>query len=325
MLNLKPAVLTITLLLSAASCGKVDPLPSWNEGATKQAILRFVQQVTDRSSPTFVAPADRIATFDNDGTLWVEQPIYVNVLFAAAQMKAQAPRHTEWSANPAFQTIANGDDSAISTLPQTDWFVISFAVHAGLTTEEFAAAATQWLATHKHPRFQKPYTELVYQPMLELIAYLRGNEFQVYTVTGSELDFVRVVNEQAFGIPRDHVIATVLKTKFDSTAKPAALLAVPEPLLIDDSDGKPISIHNVVGRRPIAAFGNSDGDLSMLQYAASAPGARLALLVHHDDAVREFAYDRTSAIGKLDKALDAAAEQHWTVVSMKSDWKTIFR
>lgn len=225
----------------------------------------------------------------------------------------------------AFQTVVNGFADAILTLPPADQFAVAFAVHSGMTTDEYSASVRQWLATHKHPRFQRPFTELAYQPMLELMAYLRANEFKVYSVTGSEIDFVRVVNEQAFGVPREQVIATLLKIKFDATAKPAGLVTLPDSLLIDDGDGKPISIHNVVGRRPIAAFGNSDGDLPMLQWTASGPGAHLAVLVHHDDAAREFAYDRTSPVGKIDKALDAAQAQGWTVLSMKSDWKQIFR
>jgi phosphoglycolate phosphatase-like HAD superfamily hydrolase len=312
------------VLLGTSGCGQ-DPLPSWNDGAAKQSILQFVKKVTDRSGPNFVAPADRVAAFDNDGTLWVEQPLYVYVLFAADQMKALAPKHPEWSANAAFQTVINGPADAILTLPPADQFAVAFAVHSGMTTEEYSNSAREWLATHKHPRFQRPYTELTYQPMLQLIAYLRANEFQVYSVTGSEIDFVRVVNEQAFGVARDHVIATVLKNKFDGTAKPAELFNLPDVLMIDDGDGKPISIHNAIGRRPIAAFGNSDGDLSMLQWTAAGPGARLAVLVHHDDAAREFAYDRNSAVGKLDKALDAAQAQGWTVVSMKGDWRDVFR
>jgi phosphoglycolate phosphatase-like HAD superfamily hydrolase len=272
-----------------------------------------------------VKAADRIAVFDNDGTLWAEQPLYVYVLFAAAEMKALASKHPEWAGTPGFQPVITGDGNAIFGIAPADQFAVAFAVHSARTIDDYSASARQWLATQKHPRFQRLYTELAYQPMLELIGYLRANEFQVYSVTGSEIDFVRVVNEQAFTIPRDHVIATVLKTKFDAAAQPAAIVALPEPLLVDDGDGKPISIHNVIGQRPIAAFGNSDGDLSMLEWTAGGSGARLAALVHHDDAVREFAYDRASAVGKLDKALDAAQARKWSVISMKSDWKTIFR
>jgi hypothetical protein len=240
-------------------------------------------------------------------------------------MKEVAPKHPEWSGNPAFQAVINGDANAILALPPVNQFAVAFAVHSARTTDDYSAGAPEWLSTHQHPRFQRPYTDLAYQPMLELIAYLRANRFQVYSVTGSEIDFVRVVNEQSFGIAPDHVIGTVLKTNFDAAVKPPALVAAPDPLLIDDGDGKPISIHNVIGRRPIAAFGNSDGDLSMLQWTASGPGARLSALVHHDDAAREFAYDRASSVGKLDKALDAAHAQNWTVISMKSDWNRIFR
>ncbi len=260
----------------------------------------------------------------NDGTLWVEQPLYVQVLFAADEMKAGAAQHPEWSAHANFQKVIKGDANAILQLAPADQFQVAFAVHSGLTADDYAAHVRQWLSTHRHPKLNRPYTQLAYQPMLELIAYLRANEFQVYSATGSEIGFVREVNELAFGIPRDHVLGTLLKSKFDGSVKPAQLLALPDVLLIDDGDGKPISIQNAIGRRPIATFGNSDGDLSMLQWTASGAGARLSMLVHHDDAEREFAYDRTSPVGHLDKALDAAAAQGWKVLSMKSDWKRVF-
>ena len=299
-----------------------DPLPSWNKGPAKTSILNFVKEVTSGSS--YVRPADRIAAFDNDGTLWVEQPVYVQVLFAADRMKTLAPDHPEWSSNAAFQKVIAGAPDAILALAPADQFAVAFAVHSGMTVEEYSAAARQWLATNRHPRFRRPYTDLAYKPMLELIAYLRANDFQIYSVTGSEIGFVRAANEEAFGIPRTHVVATLLKTKFDATS-PARLLASPDVLLVNDGDGKPAGIENAVGRRPIAASGNSDGDLSMLQWATSGPGPRLAMLVHHDDADREYAYDRNSPVGHLDKALDAAGRQGWPVISMKSDWKTIFR
>ncbi len=299
-------------------------MASWNEGPNRQAIVDFVQKVTERAGSSYVAPADRIATFDNDGTLWVEQPLYVQVLFAADEMKAGAAQHPEWSAHANFQKVIKGDANAILQLAPADQFQVAFAVHSGLTADDYAAHVRQWLSTHRHPKLNRPYTQLAYQPMLELIAYLRANEFQVYSATGSEIGFVREVNELAFGIPRDHVLGTLLKSKFDGSVKPAQLLALPDVLLIDDGDGKPISIQNAIGRRPIAAFGNSDGDLSMLQWTASGAGARLSMLVHHDDAEREFAYDRTSPVGHLDKALDAAAAQGWKVLSMKSDWKRVF-
>lgn len=217
--------------------------------------------------------------------------------------------------------MIHGDPDAILSLAPADQFAVAFAVHAGLTTEEYIAAVRHWLATAQHPRFHRPFTELAYEPMLELIAYLRTKGFQVYSVTGSEIDFVRVVNEQFFGIPRDHVIATVLKTKFDASLQPAGLVADPEPLLIDDGDGKAISIHNVLGRRPALAIGNSDGDISMLEYAAGG----FAAFVHHDDSEREYAYDRTSPVGKLDKGLTLAESRKWTLISMKNDWERVFR
>lgn len=324
MRNMCRIILPFLWLLGLAGCRQPDGLPSWNDGPAKSSIVSFVDRVTKSGGPDFVAPAERIAVFDNDGTLWVEQPLYAQIEFATAEMKSLAPAHPEWSQNPGFQKVITGDATAILQLPPADQFAVGFAVHAGRTVDEYAASAKRWLATTRHPRFQRPYTELAYQPMLELIAYLRANGFQVYSVSGAEIGFVRIANQESFGIPPANVIGTLLKTKFDSSARPAQLVALPDVLLIDDGDGKPASIYNFTGRRPIAAFGNSDGDLSMLQWTSSAPGARLAMLVHHDDSVREFAYDRNSPVGHLDKALDAAKAQGWTVTSMKSDWNRIF-
>lgn len=316
---MRPLALLAVLLLAGCNASK-DPLPSWNNTPAKQALLAFVQKVTDRSTPAFVPPADRVAVFDNDGTLWVEQPLYVQLLFAASEMKTHAPQHPEWRANPNFVKIIDGPPDAILSLAPADQFAAGFAVHAGRTVEEYSTASARWLAANEHPRFHKPYTQLAYQPRLELIAHLRETGFQVYSVTGAEIGFVRVANEQAFGIPRQHVIATLLKSKFES----AQLQAQPDVLLIDDGEGKPISIQNVIGRRPILAIGNSDGDLPMLQYTAAGPGPRFAALVHHDDPDREFAYDRASPVGHLDKALDAATANGWTVLSMKHDWRRVF-
>lgn len=327
MTKTKARVLSAVPLLLLQSCFQSAPeqvLPHWNQGPAKESLRRFIEKVTDHASPDYVAPEDRIAAFDNDGTLWTEQPLYVYVLFAADEMKLLAPTHPEWASNAAFRKVITGTADAVLSLAPADQFMVAFAVHSGLTTEEYSAAVSSWLSTHQHPTLKRPYTELAYQPMLELIALLRANHFQVYSVTGSEIDFVRVINEKAFGIPRDHVIASVLKTKLDPTPKHTQLITLPDVLLIDDGDGKPISIHNAIGRRPILAIGNSDGDLSMLQWTTSGPGARFAALVHHDDAAREFAYDRTSSVGHLEKALDAAAQQGFTVISMKQDWKSIF-
>lgn len=308
-----PLLAFALLLLAGCSRPINDPLPSWNNTPNKQALLTFIQNVT-------VPPAERIAVFDNDGTLWVEQPLYVQILFAASEMKSRAPQHPEWRANPNFVKIIDGPADAILSLTPADQFAIGFAVHAGRTVEEYSAAAARWLAANEHPRFHKPYTQLAYQPMLELIAHLRANGFQVYSVTGAEIGFVRVANERAFGIPRQNVIATLLKSQFED----AELQALPDVLLIDDGDGKPISIQNTIGRRPILAIGNSDGDLSMLQYTAAGPRPHFTAIVHHDDAVREFAYDRASPVGHLDKALDAANANGWPVLSMKQDWNRVF-
>ena len=307
------AIVLVAILLTSCAAPP-DPLPSWNNTPAKQALLTFV-----KTAVTQVPHAERVAVFDNDGTLWVEQPLYVQLLFAASEMKARAAQHPEWRANPNFAKVIDGPPDAILSLAPADQFAAGFAVHAGRTVEEYAAAAA-WLTANQHPRFHKPYTQLAYQPMLELIAHLRENGFQVYSVTGAEIGFVRVANEQAFGIPRQNVIATLLKSKFES----ARLQALPDVLLVDDGDGKPISIQNAIGRRPILAIGNSDGDLPMLQYTANGPGPRFTALVHHDDPEREFAYDRASPVGHLDKALDAATASGWPVFSMKNDWRRVF-
>lgn len=311
---MKIALVLVAILLTG--CGApTDPLPSWNNTPAKQALLAFVQ-----TAVTQVPQAERVAVFDNDGTLWVEQPLYVQILFSASEMKARASQHPEWRANPNFVKIIDGPPDAILSLAPADQFAAGFAVHDGRTVEEYAAAAAAWLAANQHPRFHKPYTQLAYQPMLELIAHLRENGFQVYSVTGAEIGFARVANEQAFGVPRQHVIGTLLKSKFESTQ----LQALPDVLLIDDGDGKPISIQNAIGRRPILAIGNSDGDLPMLQYTAAGPGPRFAAIVHHDDPDREFAYDRASPVGHLDKAIDTAAANGWMLLSMKKDWRRVF-
>lgn len=265
-----------------------------------------------------------MVAFDNDGTLWVEQPIYVMIRFAADRMKALAPSHPEWNTNPKFKAVIDGGQDAILSLEPKDQFAVGFAVHAGMTTDEYRAGVVEWLATHRHPRFARPYTDLAYAPMLELIAYLRANSFQIYSSTGAELDFVRVVNEKSFGIGPTHVLATLLGTRFNEGAGRPSIDALPDLKFLNDGDGKPLGLHNTLGRRPIAAFGNSDGDLAMLEWTAGGGGVRLMALIHHDDAEREYAYDRTSPVGKLDKALDAANSRKWTVVSMKRDWKDVF-
>jgi hypothetical protein len=302
-----------------------DPLPSWNEGATKKSITDFVARVTTQSGPDFVPVEQRIATFDNDGTLWVEQPIYVQFAFALDRVKEMAPMHPEWKDKQPFKAALEGDMKALMESGERGLAEIMMATHAGMTTTEFESIVTEWLATARDARFKRPYTELVYQPMLELLAYLRANGFKTFIVSGGGVEFMRPWTQRVYGVPPEQVIGSSIKTKFQIVDGAPTLFRLPEVNFIDDKDGKPVGIYEGIGRRPIAAFGNSDGDLEMLQWTTlGAPGARFGGIVHHTDAEREYAYDRQSHIGKLDKALDAAAVNKWTVVDMKKDWKRVF-
>lgn len=303
-----------------------DPLPSWNEGSAKQAILDFVAAVTREGSPDFVPVPERIATFDNDGTLWPEQPMYVQLAFALDRVKALAPEHPEWKDKPHFKAILDGDLKALSALGEKEAVELLMETHAGITTEEFAQIVKDWLATAKHPRFNRPYTELVYQPMIELLAYLRANGFKTFIVSGGGIEFLRPWTEKVYGIPPEQVIGSSIKTKFQIKDGIPELFRLPEVDFVNDKDGKPAGINQHIGRRPIAAFGNSDGDLEMLQWTTLPPGRRrLGLIVHHTDAEREYAYDRKSPFGRLDAALDAAAANGWVVVDMKRDWNRVFK
>jgi phosphoserine phosphatase len=302
-----------------------DPLPSWNEGAAKKSITDFVARVTAQNGPDFVPVEQRIATFDNDGTLWVEQPMYVQLAFALDRVKEMAPMHPEWKTTQPFQAVLEGDMKALMESGEHGLVEIIMATHAGMTTAEFESIVTEWIATARDARFKRPYTELVYQPMLELMAYLRANGFKTFIVSGGGVEFMRPWTERVYGVPPEQVIGSSIKTKFQIVDGAPTLFRLPEVNFIDDKDGKPIGINEAIGRRPIAAFGNSDGDIEMLQWATlGAGGARLGLIVHHTDAEREYAYDRDSKIGRLDKALDAAAVNKWTVVDMKKDWKRVF-
>ncbi len=320
----------VLVLISAISGGalaqEADPLPSWNEGAAKQAILNFVAAVTREDSPDFVPPPQRIATFDNDGTLWVEQPMYVQLAFAIDRVKALAPLHPEWKDKEPFKAVLEGDLKALAASGEKGLVQLVMETHAGMTTEDFARIVKDWLATARHPRFNRPYTELVYQPMIELLAYLRANGFKTFIVSGGGVEFMRPWTEQVYGVPPEQVVGSSIETKFQITNGIPELFRLPEVDFIDDKAGKPVGINQRIGRRPIAAFGNSDGDLQMLQWTTiSAGGRRFGLLVHHTDAEREYAYDRKSAFGRLDAALDAAAGNGWTVVDMKNDWKRVFK
>jgi phosphoglycolate phosphatase-like HAD superfamily hydrolase len=322
--NLLATALVGVLAFTAAISHAADALPSWNNGKARQSIVDFVEKVTKPGSPDFVPAAERIATFDNDGTLWAEQPMYFQILFAFDRVKVLAPQHPEWKDKEPFASLLKGDLKGALAGGEKALMEIVGATHSGLTTEEFEKIVREWIATAKHPATKKPLTGMVYQPMLELLSYLRANGFKTFIVTGGGIEFMRVFAEQVYGIPPEQVIGSSGKLKFEMRDGKPVLVKLPAIDFIDDKDGKPIGIQTHIGRRPIAAFGNSDGDLQMLQWTAAGPGARLCLYVHHTDAAREFAYDRESHIGKLDKGLDEAATKGWTVVSMKDDWKTIY-
>ena len=299
-------------------------LPSWNDGPAKQSIVDFVNEVTDKNNPNFVPPAERIATFDNDGTLWSEQPAYFQLFFAIDRVKILATQHPEWKTKQPLKAVLENDMEALAESGEHGLLELVMATHAGMTTEEFEQIVKDWLATARHPRFKRPFTDLVYQPMLELLTYLRANDFKTFIVSGGGIEFMRPWVEKVYGIPPEQVVGSVIKTKFDLRDGKPVLMRLPELDFIDDKAGKPVGIHKFIGRRPIAAFGNSDGDLQMLQWTEAGKGKSLLVYIHHTDAEREWAYDRESKIGRLDKGLDEGKEKGWTVVDMKKDWKTIY-
>ncbi len=280
-----------------------NPLPSWNDGAAKGAITDFVGRVTHETGPDFVPAPERIATFDNDGTLWAEQPIYVQFAFMIDRVRALASKHPDWKRRQPFKTVLDGDHKALAALDARELLTLMAATHTNMTTDDFTTAVSDWIATARHPRFDRPYTDLVYQPMVELLRYLRANGFKTFIVSGGGVEFMRPWAERAYGIPPEQVVGSSG----------------------DDGPGKPVGINRFIGRRPIFAFGNSDGDQQMLQWTADSSGARFMGLVHHTDVEREWAYDRQSHVGKLDRALDEAKTRGWTVVDMKRDWRTVFR
>jgi phosphoglycolate phosphatase-like HAD superfamily hydrolase len=301
-----------------------DPLPSWNDGSAKRSITEFVARVTTTGGPDFVRPAERIATFDNDGTLWAEQPFYFQFIFALDRVKASASQHPEWQSKEPFASLLKGDVKAALSGGEHALVELLAATHAGITTEEFEKVAREWLTTARHPTTKQPFTSMIYAPMLELLDYLRANDFKTFIVSGGGVDFMRVFTEQTYGIPPEQVIGSMGKEKFEMRDGRPVILKLAEVDFVDDGPGKPVGIQKFIGRRPIAAFGNSDGDLQMLQWTCSAAGPRFCLYVHHTDAEREWAYDRASSIGRLDKGLDEAMTRGWTVVSMKTDWNRIF-
>jgi phosphoserine phosphatase len=302
-----------------------DPLPSWNDGLPKQSILSFVAAISREGSPDFVPVPQRIATFDNDGTLWCEQPMYVQLAFALDRVKALSDQHPEWTDTQPFKAVLENDMAALEQAGYRGLMELVMATHAGMSTADFEKICVAWLKTARHPRFNRPYTELVYQPMLELLVYLRNSGFKTFIVSGGGIEFMRSWTEQVYGVPREEVVGSSIETRFTVENGQAELIHLPEINFTDDGDGKPVGINEHVGRRPIAAFGNSDGDLEMLQWATMSSGRRLGLIVHHTDAAREYAYDRESYFGYLDEALDAAKQNNWTVVSMKDDWKRVFQ
>ena len=308
----------------AQAATSANPLPSWNEGATKQSILDFVATVTREGSPDFMPPAERIATFDNDGTLWVEHPMYTQLVFVLDRVKALAPQHPEWKDTQPFKAALEGDMKTLAASGEHGLLELVMATHPGMTANEFQNIVVDWIATARHPRFKRLYTDLAYLPMLELLAYLRANAFKTFIVSGGGIEFMRPWTESVYGVPPEQVVGSSIKTKFQMRDGRPELFRLAELNFIDDNVGKPVGINEYIGRRPIAAFGNSDGDLEMLQWTTMAGGRRLGLIVHHTDADREYAYDRDTSFGRLDKALDAAALNKWTVVDMKNDWKRIF-
>jgi len=324
MRNLLAKALFAMLLLANAAFA-ADPLPSWNDGKAKQSVIAFVNKVTKTGSPDFVPKPERIATFDNDGTLWAEQPMYFQLLFALDRVKALAPQHPEWQTQEPFASLLKGDLKGVMAGGEKALLEIVMATHADMTTEEFEKIVKDWLTTARHPKTGKPYTEMVYQPMLELLAYLRANGFKTFIVSGGGIEFMRPWTEKVYGVPPEQVVGSSIKTKWETRSGKPALVRLPEVNFIDDKTGKPVGINSHIGRRPIAAFGNSDGDQQMLEWTQAGNGARLMMLVHHDDAKREWAYGPESKIGTFSDALMAEANQQgWTVVSMKNDWKKVF-
>jgi len=320
-----PLFLTVLLIFGLAFAhAQTDPLPSWNNTGPKQAIMNFVQSVTRHGSHDFVPADQRIATFDNDGTLWVEQPMYVQLAFVIDRVHQLAPKHPAWKTTQPFKGVLEGDAKAVAATGEKGLMQLMAATHTGMTVDEFQKTVSGWLATAQHPRFKRSYTQCVYQPMLELLAYLRAHGFKTYIVSGGGVEFMRPWTEQVYGIPPEQVVGSSVKTKFEIVNGRPQLMRLPDIDFIDDKEGKPVGINQYIGRRPIAAFGNSDGDQQMLEWTAAGSGPRLALLVHHTDAAREYAYDRQSSMGRLDKALNEAHVKGWIVVDMKNDWKTIF-
>ena len=327
--------LRAALALLIALCGVVgalaqNPLPSWNDGLPRQAILAFVRDTTNKSSPKYVEPANRIATFDQDGTLWTEHPLYSQAMFALDRVGKLAPQHPEWKTTEPFKSVLARDNAAMAKFTEAQWMEILAATHAGMSTEVFQGLVRDWIATAKDPRFGRHYTELIYQPMLEVMQYLRANGYRTYIVTGGGQEFVRVYSEQVYGVPPEQVVGSSIATKYDKTSGKATLMREPKVFFIDDGPGKAVGINLFIGKRPIAAFGNSGGDQQMLEWTQAGAGARLMTLILHDDAKREYAYGPAAglpatSVGAFPEALMTEAKKNsWIVISMKNDWKKVY-
>jgi hypothetical protein len=301
-----------------------DSLPSWNDGPLKKSIIDFVTHTTTTGDGQFVPPEQRILVSDNDGTLWTEQPLYTEFLFTLDRIKTMSPQHPEWKTEQPYATVLSGDAKAMASLSESDFMKMFVVTHAGVTVDQFDQIVSDWLAHAESPRFHRPYTQCIFQPMVELLQYFRANGYKAYIVSGGEVEFMRPWTQKAYGIPPEQVVGTMFKMKLDAQNGAPVLMRLPEIDLIDDGPGKPVGIGKFIGRKPVVALGNSDGDQQMLEWTAAAPGPHLMLLVHHTDAAREAAYDRNSSVGRLDKALDEALAKHWLVVDMKNDWKVIF-
>jgi phosphoserine phosphatase len=312
------------LFNTVAGAAGSDPLPGWQDGRTKQTLLEFIAQTTRSGSPRFVPVAERIAVFDNDGTLWSEQPVYVQFAFALDRIKALAPRHPEWQSKEPFKSVLAGDLKGALGGGEQSIVEMLMATHAGMTSEEFEDIARQWLASARNPKTGRLYREMTYEPMVELLRYLRTRGYKTYIVSGGGSEFLRVFAQDAYGIPPEQVIGSSITNEYQVRDGKPVLVREPKVHFVDDGPGKPVGINEYIGRRPVLAFGNSDGDFQMLEWTTAGAGARLGLLLHHDDAAREVAYDRDSPVGKLANGLDEGPARGWLIVSMKDDWKRVF-
>jgi phosphoserine phosphatase len=324
LLATKAFIVLVVLTLGGYAAANADPLSSWNDGTSRRAVVDFVDDVTKLGGPDFVPPSERIAVFDNDGTLWTEQPAYFQLMFALDRVKALAPAHPEWRHNQPFKGVLENDLEAALAEGERALVEIVMATHAGMTTKEFSALASEWISTAIHPTSGRRYTEMVFQPMLELLDYLRANQFRIFIVSGGGIEFLRVFAEEVYDVPPEQVVGSIPETEFEMRDGKPVITRLPGIHFINDKAGKPIAINQHIGRRPIAAFGNSDGDLQMLQWTTAGEGARLGVIIHHTDANREWAYDRDSHIGRLDKALDESKQRGWLVVDMEKDWNRIY-